>query len=241
MSLAVLVAVGAWWYGDRFPAVAGRVAAKAAGTVAKAAEDAGARLSAVDSAREAAEARRQWVPLGTATARGGGVLARLGRRSGPAYVSVGADSLGAALGPSLAAMLPERLVTSRALALQGERLFLRGVVERGELLGAGALVSLLGGVVEGRDTLVLDGGLSLVRPGVLAYTVRGIRVGRVAVPDPLHSAVLGRLRREAPDDAADTSAAAPIAAHALPLRVPSAVADVRIVDGRVVFYRTVPQ
>lgn len=241
LSLAVLAAVGAWWYGDRFPVVAGRVAAKAAGTVAKAAEDAGARLTAADSARRAAEALRRWVPLAAPSARPGGALVRLGRRGGPAYVSVGADSLAVALGPALAAMLPSGLVTDRALALQGERLYLRGVVERSDLLGAGALASLLGGVVEGRDTLLLEGGLTLARPGVLVYKVRAIRLGAVAVPDPLHPAVLVRLRQEAPGDGRDSAAGPPLPEDALPLRIPAAVADVRIADGRVVFYRAVPR
>lgn len=238
MTLVALGAAGAWWYGDRLPAVATKAAAKAAGGVAKAAEEAGARLTAMDSARLAEAAHRRWAPLPTGEAAAGRrVLARLARRSGPAFVSLEADSLALALGSALGALLPAD-VTAPALALRGDRLYLRGVVERRALMGSGALRSLLGGVVDGRDTLVLDGVLTLARPGEAHYRVRGIQLGRVAIPDPLRPALVGRLRR-APDAAADSTDAPPD--DVLVLAVPAPVADLRLVDGRAVLYRAVPR
>lgn len=233
---------GAWWYGDRFPAVATKAAATAAGTVARAAEQVGARLSAKDSARVAAEALRRWVPLAAASSGGGSPLARLGRRGGPAYVSVGADSLATLLGGVLGALLPAD-VEAPALAVQGDRLFLRGVVARRALMGDGALEALLGTVVDGRDTLLLAGELALARAGLARYRIRDIRVGGVSIPDPLHPALLAQLR-PAPDadagaDSADGGASGPGDALAFPL--PATVADLRIADGRVVFYRAVPR
>jgi hypothetical protein len=156
-------------------------------------------------------------------------------------VSLGADALAVALGPALRALLPAPVVDAPALAVQGERLYVRGVVDRRALAGVGALPSLLGGVLEGRDTLLLDGGLSLVRPGVAAYRVRAIRLGRVTVPDPLHPALLARLGGDAPGVAGDTTGARPLPEDALALPVPATVADLRIVDGRVVFDRAVPR
>lgn len=244
LTLLALGAAGAWWYGDRFPAVATKAAAKAAGGVAKAAEQAGARLTAIDSVRRVEATRRHWAPLPADEAPAGRrVLVRLGRRSGPAFVSLGADTLALALGASLAALLPAD-VTAPALALQGDRLYLRGVVERRALMGSGALRSLLGGVVDGRDTLVLEGQLTLARPGVAHYRVRGIQLGRVAIPDPLRPALVGRLRR-VPDEADSADPAAtdgpPVPEDVLALAVPILVADVRLADGRAVFYRAVPQ
>jgi hypothetical protein len=72
--------------------------------------------------------------------------------------------------------------------------------------------------------------------------VRRVQLGRVAVPDPLRPALLARLRRaeagsvagpEVPDDSLPDAL--------LTVPVPPAVADVRITDGRVVFYRAVPR
>ncbi len=241
MLLVALGAAGAWWYGDRFPAVATQVAAKAAGSVAKAAEEAGARLSAAESVRTATEALRRWTPLPASAPRRGGALARLARRDGPAYLSLAGDSLATVLGPALVAVLPAD-ATDPAVAVQGERLYLRGVVDRRALMGTGRLRSLLGGVVDGRDTLLLDGDLALLRQGVARFRVRRVQLGRVAVPDPLRPALLARLRR---------AEAAPVAGSAVPddslsddlltVAVPPAVADVRITDGRVVFYRAVPR
>ena len=239
--LVALGAAGAWWYGDRLPAVATQVAAKAAGSVAKAAEEAEERLASADSARTAAEALREWSPLPATAPRGAKGLARLARRGGPAYVSLSADSLAAALGPALVAVLPED-ATDPAVAVQGERLYLRGVVDRRALMGTGTLRSLLRGVVEGRDTLLLEGDLTLLRQGVARYRVRQVRLGRVAIPDPLRPALLARLRDMAAGASPDTAPADDtLPDDRLTVAVPSAVADVRITDGRVVFYRAVPQ
>jgi hypothetical protein len=241
LLLVAFGAAGAWWYGDRFPAVATQVAAKAAGSVAKAAEEAGARLSVADSVRTATEALRHWTPLAANAPQRGRALARLARRGGPAYVSLDGDSLAAALGPALVAVLPAD-ATHPAVAVQGERLYLRGVVDRRALMGTGRLRSLLGGMVEGRDTLLLDGDLALLRPGVARYRVRRVQLGRMAIPDPLRPALLARLRRAEED----TVAGLAVPDDSLPddlvtVPVPPAVADVRITDGRVVFYRAVPR
>jgi hypothetical protein len=96
--------------------------------------------------------------------------------------------------------------------------------------------------VEGRDTLVLEGDLTLRRPGLAQYRVRQVRLGRVAIPDPLRPTLLARLRGAAESGNPDTARTDDtLPDDRLTVVIPSAVADVRITDGRVVFYRAVLQ
>lgn len=241
----VVLAVGGgaayWLYGDRLPSAVSRAATGAAGRVTDAATKAserldsnqGARIAAEnDAARRAERAKREnaivWARLTPAGSAGSEVIAGLSRRNGPAYVSLRAPELAGLLAVGMAKVLP--LSASRTeVAVVDEQLLLRSVVDLRDVAGTGALRSLLGVALEGRDTLRLAGTLGLVRPGLAEYRVRALRIKGIDVPPRLIASLIDAMRRSVNADS--------LPADALPIPLPKAVADVRVANGKVTLYK----
>jgi len=241
----VVLAVGGgaayWLYGDRLPSAVSRAATGAAGRVTDAATKAserldsnqGARIAAEnDAARRAERAKREnaivWARLTPAGSAGSEVIAGLSRRNGPAYVSLRAPELAGLLAVGMAKVLP--LSASRTeVAVVDEQLLLRSVVDLRDVAGTGALRSLLGVALEGRDTLRLAGTLGLVRPGLAEYRVRALRIKGIDVPPRLIASLIDAMRRSVNADS--------LPSDALPIPLPKAVADVRVANGKVTLYK----
>ncbi len=236
--------VGAFWlYGDRLPSLLSRAASGAASRVTDAATQASERLDSSRGARVASEneaARRTdrapqeqsvaWARLSPGGTAGREAMARLSRRNGPAYVSLRAPELAGLLALGVSKAWPA--TASRPdIALVDEQLLMRTVVDRRDLAGDGALRDLLGVALDGRDTVRMAGTFGLVRPGLAAYRVRELRMAGVDVPPRLIPALLRTIRRAA---AADT-----LPADALPIPLPTAVADIRVAKGKVTLYKAV--
>ena len=253
--LAAGAAAGYWLYGDRLPSVLSRAAAGAAGTVTTVATNASERLDRSDGARRladrevtqraverAAQARREqtigWVPLpgpeaAPAAASARSPLSRLSGRRGPAFVSLRATELAPWMSTVLAAALPAT-ANRRALAIVNDSVLLRAEVELGDLAGDGTVGAVIGAALAGRDTLRVAGTLELVRPGLARYRVQAIRLRGVDLPPRLVPTLLTLLRRPTP---ADSLTAVGDGALALPL--PAVVADLRVANGNVTFYKAV--
>ena len=236
--------VGAYWlYGDRLPSVLSRAATGAASRLTDAATTASERLDSNQGARLASEneaarrverAKREqsiaWAPLSPGGTAGREAMARLSRRNGPAYVSLRARELAGLLATGLSKVLPTS-ATRPEVAIVDEQLLMRAVVELRDLAGDGALRGLLGVALDGRDTLRLAGTLDLVRPGLAAYRVRALRIRGIEVPPRLIPSLLGAIRRRAAVDS--------LPADALPISLPSAVADLRVANGKITLYKAV--
>jgi len=236
--------VGAYWlYGDRLPSVLSRAASGAASRLTDAATTAserldsnqGARLASEnEAARRAERAKREqsivWAPLSPGGTAGREAMARLSRRNGPAYVSLRAPELAGLLALGVSKALPAT-ASRPEIAIVDEQLLVRAVVALLDVAGDGALRGLLGVALDGRDTLRLAGTLDLVRPGLAEYRVREVRIRGIEVPPRLIPSLLGAIRRGAAGDS--------LPADALPIPLPKAVADIRIANGKVTFYKVV--
>jgi hypothetical protein len=227
--LAGGAAVGFWLYGDRFPSELSRAAVQASEKAGEVSKGVVGTTPAVyrDSVR-AAEKKIAWVGIGRASGAKPPSLSRLTRRNGPAYVTLGATELAALVGGAVRGQLPQSAQRLQ-LALQDERLLLRAAIDVSEIAGDGTLGRLLGTALAGRDSLRLAGTLDLVRPGLAQYRVSDLRVKGIDVPPRLIPTVLGALRRgERPEGLAE---------NGVPLEIPKAVADIRLVNGRLTLYR----
>jgi len=257
----VLVAGGAagyWLYGDRFPSVVSRLASGAAEKVTDVASRSSERLDSEEGARVVAEneARRLsvreardsavgWITLKSATrdaatpSRPGAAnpLAPLAKRTGPAYVSLSPVQLAGVLAPLVRQLPPSARQVQ--LAIKRDQLLLRADIALREVTGAGALGSVIGGALDGRDTLFMAGTFEPVRPGLAQYRVRELRIKGIDVPSRVIPSLVSTLRRRAPRTGTTATADdyAQLAPDALPVPLPRTVADIRVVNGKVTLYK----
>lgn len=221
--LAIVAAAGAgayWLYGDQLPDELARLAGRARGAV-----------SSNSGAPRAADLGIVWASLDDATAGGADAIARLGQKNGPAYVTLGAGDLAGFLAAALSRNLPRSSIDPQ-VAVAGDRILLRAVVDLRDFAGDGAFGSVIGATVKGRDTLRLSGTLETVRPGLAQYRVRELRLKGIDVPRRVIPSLVGALRRRAQTDS--------LAPDALPIPMPRSVADVRVSNSRVTLYRVSP-
>lgn len=225
--LVVVVAAGAgayWLYGDRLPSELGRLAGRAGRAV----------TSDTSASRDRDRERDRgiaWASLDDATAGGAEAVARLARKNGPAFVTLGAGDLAGFLAAALSRNLPRSSIDPQ-VAVSGDRVLLRAVVDLRDLAGDGAFGSVIGAALNGRDTLRLSGTLHAIRPGLAQYRVRELRIKGVDVPPRVIPSLVGTLRRRARTDS--------LAPDALPIPMPRFISDVRVTNGRVTLYRTTP-
>ncbi len=221
--LVVVVAAGAgayWLYGDRLPSELGRLAGRA-----------GRAVTSDTSGPLDRESRIAWASLDDATAGGAEAVARLARKNGPAFVTLGAGDLAGFLAAALSRNLPRSSIDPQ-VAVSDDRVLLRAVVDLRDFAGDGAFGSVIGAALNGRDTLRLSGTLQAVRPGLAQYRVRELRIKGVNVPPRVIPSLVGTLRRRARTDS--------LAPDALPIPMPRFISDVRVTNGRVTLYRTTP-
>lgn len=250
MVLVVGGAAGYWLYGDRLPSVLSRAASGAADKVTDAAVRTSERLDSEEGVRIAAEqeARRRdireqrdralgWVTVDAdrPAAPRANPLGPLRRRSGPAYVSLGARDVAGLLAPLLRQLPPS--ARTAQLALDGDQLLLRSAVALSDFTGQSAVGAVLGKALVGEDTLYLAGPLEPVRPGLAQLRVRELRLKGIDVPTRLIPGLVSALRERAPAAAVDTAVGAALAADGMPVPLPATVSDVRVVNGKLTLYR----
>lgn len=256
--LAAGGAVGYWLYGDRLPSVLSRAASGAATRVTDVAtqaserfdSDSGAQIATErEATRDAERARRDlpttWVRLAPSSAArretgretgreaGRAAITRWSRPNGPAYISLRAEALAGIIGAGLGRALPAS-ASAAELAIHNELLLLRAVVALRDVAGNGTLRDVVGVAMDGRDTVHMAGSLTIVRPGLAAYRVSELRIKGFDVPPRLIPSLIGALRSAMRADSLLSSALPP---GALPIPLPSSVADVRVANGNVTFYK----
>ena len=240
--VAAAGAVGYWLYGDRLPSELTRAAGSAAGRVRDAADRAtrsnpsatGRAGSVDDSARVAArdaERRVAWATVTPGTDAPPDIVASLTRKNGPAFVTLGAGDLAALAGSGLRKQLPPS-VSDLQLALEGNQLLARAMVDVSEIAGDGTLGALLGTALSGRDSVRLAGTVEPLRTGMAQVHIVGMRLKGIDVPPRLIPTFLKALRRGPRVEG--------LAADALVLPLPRSVADVRIANGRLTLYKALP-
>ncbi|HEY0931662.1 MAG TPA: hypothetical protein VGE27_17195 [Gemmatimonas sp.] len=287
MILVAGGAVGYWLYGDRLPSVLSRAASGAANRVTDVAQRASERYDSNDGPRISAEEeqRRQairdardrqvgWVGIGAAPTAGSGptsatsrvaalnrTLAPLRSKTGPAYVSLSASQVVGVLTPLVQQLPPS--AKSVQLALEGDQLLVRAVVSLRDFAGSGTIGTVLGGALDGTDTLYVAGPIEPVQPGLAQFRLRELRLKGIDVPSRLIPPLVRKLRQQGerrvreqlaaqarsergatsagktvdPDRLIDLSA---LADDGLPIPLPASVSDVRVVNGKLTLYRATP-
>lgn len=190
-----------------------------------------------------------WAAAADAKITASEALGKLERRTGPAYVTLGPGDVAAFLADALRSILPGS-AEGTEVAIVDDQLHLRAAVPLREL-GHGVLPGLLSAVLRDhgndekygtsvgakdtgqRDTIELAGTLEIIRPGLGQFRVREFRVQNIRVPPRLIPSLLGAMRNR---DAVSDSAAP----DAVPIMLPTAIADVRISHGKVTLYKAAP-
>ena len=243
--LVVLAVAGAgayWMYGDRLPSEVVRASKRASQGVT-------ARVRSADSSRRARSESEErsvgWVPLDRAPddTRSNAArekLAGLAKRTGPAFANFDANEIADVLSPALMRMLP-RTASESAVAIVGDELKLRSVVELRDFGGSSALGTLLGGALGGRDTLRVSGTLDSPASGVAQFRVRQLQLKGISIPSALIPSIVRLLREHSGSlDAGRTVHVDSLPPDALLVKLPPSVADVRVHNNRITLYRAAP-
>lgn len=239
--VAAAGAVGYWLYGDRLPSELTRAVSSGAGKVRDAADRAtrtidrpkgnGTVRAGDKNAEREAERRIAWATVTPGTAAPPEVIEALKQRDGAAYVTLGAGDLAALAGSGLRKQLPAS-VSGLQLALEGNQLLARAMVDVSEIAGDGTLGQLLGTALSGRDSVRLVGTVEPLRDGAAQVHIVGLRLKGIDAPPRLIPSFLRALRRG--------PRAEGLADDALLLPLPRTVADLRITNGRLTLYKAVP-
>ena len=172
-----------------------------------------------------------WEPLTMEGAeRARTAVQQLERSSGPVFANVRAGDLASYVYVELAKQLPSSAEDVRA-AVSGDRVYIKASVRLAEL-GVGEALGPFAGVVGERDTVTFGGRFDIIRPGLAQFHVLELRVRDFAIPRGLIPRIIGRVRRGAVPEG--------VSEDGLPLEIPGHLADVRIADGRITLYKTVP-
>lgn len=166
-------------------------------------------------------------PDGAARART--ALRRLEGRSGPVYVNVAPGDLAAYIFQELSGALPTDADSIEAAAI-GNQLFVRATIPTsllGDRKALGPIAALLGD----RERVQLGGTLRIVRPGLGEFRVTELKLRDFSLPKALIPRILSQMSRNRPVD---------VAPDALPLQTPSHIADIRVGNGIITMYKTVP-
>ena len=170
-----------------------------------------------------------WETLNEARAlRGREAVARLGRPSGPAFVTLTGGEVSSYIMSALMRQLPLSADSLEA-AVIADRLHVRASVKVAELVNVAALGGLRS-VLRERERVTFGGQFEIVRPGLVQYRLRELRIREFALPRKLLPVIVTRISRGTRPEG--------VAPDALPLEIPRHIGDARIGNGRVTLYRT---
>lgn len=166
-------------------------------------------------------------PDGAGRARA--AIRRLEGRSGPVYVNVAPGDLAAYVFQELSGALPGDADSIEAAAI-GNQLFVRATIPTavlGDRKSLGPVAALLGD----RERVQLGGMLRIIRPGLGEFRVTELKLRDFTLPRAFIPRIVGQMSRNRPAD---------VAPDALPLRTPDHIADIRVANGQITLYKTVP-
>lgn len=156
-------------------------------------------------------------------------IATLGRRTGPAYVTLTPEEFAAyVLGSALAEVAAGDTAT-RAIVQDG-MLYIRTRIRLADIGGKESL-GPLARMFNDTEPLLVAGTLSPVRPGLAQFRLKEVAVRELKVP---RSAVGTLVKRWGPTPRPDS-----LATDGLPVTLPPDVVDVRLADGKVTLYKKV--
>ncbi|HET7564652.1 MAG TPA: hypothetical protein VFJ96_06640 [Gemmatimonadaceae bacterium] len=171
-----------------------------------------------------------WQPLTPeGAARAKQAVDSLNSKSGRVFANIAPADLAAYVYDELSKELPPSAEHVEATAYDRE-LWVRTNVNLRDLGDSDAL-GPLSGMLGDRQSVQFGGTLDIVHPGLAEYRVESIKVGDVTIPRAAIPRLLRKIER------GDRPAG--IADNALPLTVPTYIADVRIARGTITLYKDV--
>ena len=180
---------------------------------------------------EAPVASAGWAPI---TAAGGTRakerIASLGRRGGPAYITLTPTEFASyVLGSALNTVAAGD--TSTQAVVQDGMLYIRTRVRLADLGGKDAL-GPLARMFNDTESVMIAGTLDAVRPGLAQFRLKEVAVRELKVP---RSAVGALVKRWGPTPRPDS-----LATDGLPVTLPTDVVHLRIADGKITLYKKTP-
>jgi hypothetical protein len=179
-----------------------------------------------------ADAREgDWSPVTTGGANHAEhLLLTLAERSGPVFASMPPEEFAAYMLMDVTGRIPPAADSMEA-AIIDHRLTLRASADV-KAMKARVPLGPLANVIGDRAPVSLAGTFDVVRPGTAEFRVEEIKLDGFPVPTPLIPEILHRIEIGAHP--------AGLAPDGLLLNVPSYIADIRVVGGRITLYKNVP-
>jgi len=159
------------------------------------------------------------------------MLDRLSKPSGPVFGNLSGGDVASYVYQSLAKQLPPSADSIEA-AVIGDRLYIRASV-RLQDLGGTSVLGPLAGMLGDREQMQFGGSFHVVRPQLAEYQVKDIKIRDLSIPSTMIPRILHQTERGSRPDG--------LSPDGLPIVVPSYLGDVRISNGRVTLYKTVPR
>lgn len=182
------------------------------------------------SKRADASARSGWEPLTPADGeRGRRAVESLSQRAGPVFVNITAAEAASYIFLAATRQLPASARNIQAIAVN-DRLRVRAEVSLKDFGGA-AVLGPLASLIGDRDTVQLGGTIHVIRPGVGEFLVEEMKFGQAPIPGMLIPRLMSRFRRGTVEGMSD---------RGLPMKMPPYISDVRIENGKITLYKSVP-
>lgn len=173
-----------------------------------------------------------WEPLTVQGAeRARQMLNRLSQPSGPVFGNLSGGDVASYVYQSLARQLPPSADSIEA-AVFGDRLYIRASVRLQDLGGTSSL-GPLGAMLSDRERMQFGGTFHIVRPQLAEFQVKDIKIRDLGLPQAMIPRVLRQSERGSRPEG--------LSEDGLPIVVPKYLGDVRIANGRVTLYKTVPR
>lgn len=173
-----------------------------------------------------------WQPLSPADAERGRVAVEsLAQRSGPVFANLSPAEAASYIFLVVAKQLPPSARNAQA-SIRGDRLYVRSEVDLKDFGGAGQL-GTLGMLLGSRDSVLLGGTIQMIKPGLAEFTVQDVKLGALQVPQGLIPRLITQMKKKG-------KSVEGISASGLPMVMAPYISDVRIANGRITLYKSVP-
>jgi hypothetical protein len=159
------------------------------------------------------------------------LLTRLSRATGPVFGNLSGGDVASYVYQSLSKQLPPSTDSIEA-AVIGDRLYIRASVLLKDLGGAASL-GPLAGMLGDREPMQFGGTFHVVRRQLAEFEVKDIKIRDLSLPSAMIPRVLQQSERGSRPEG--------LSPDGLPIVIPSYLGDVRIGNGKVTLYKTVPQ
>ena len=159
------------------------------------------------------------------------MLDRLNKPSGQVFGNLSGGDVASYVFQSLAKQLPQSADSIEA-AVIGDRLYIRASV-RLQDLGGTSVLGPLAGMLGDREQMQFGGTFHVIRPQLAEYQVKDIKIRDLSIPTTMIPRLLRQTERGSRPEG--------LSPDGLPIVVPAYLGDVRIANGRVTLYKTVPQ